>query len=552
MIKKEKEGFNSRLKERVKDFKSYSDPGPTSVNFQITATNEEDYDRSVKDLHSRALSERSLDLHKITSTYDANNAQEWINNEAPPPLKIDHSSAAEVEYEPLDFVKKVRFKEPSTNDRRSEHLNRGADLFPGQKQGYPVLDRVMPKLRPVRRSRNKKVGGGSYNSNEFSAGSRHPNEERVPSPVLPSTQREILSNEKSLMPGVLPPPRPEHQPIMSEDRPAWAEAPQSLAPPPIIQRPISERLTPTPTSMRPPPAVRSSVAERTPPSTPSMPVVASTSTPSDAPQPFAIENNPAVTLGAAVLPPSAPRIITPASNFLSKLKKQKKKVSLCLRPNEVRENTMMFTHNFGQITSIQISKLFLTNVHERYQNALEQNITKSLSDEPFLVYSIDINRNIEKRNLLFVKKSFDKHTIYYETDHTEQLTTPIKHLKLTLFNKDSEPLNIPSLLKIDNKLKGSELEVNDANNQHFCNDKYTYIRFQGENLYANEKVVINNELVTILGSCLIELNIDKYELMDVDCDNKAKHNYCIIEWEGGDIESVQHVSRVPVVNFMTS
>ena len=85
--KKEKEGFNSRLKERVKDFKSYSDPGPTSVNFQITATNEEDYDRSVKDLHSRALSERSLDLHKITSTYDANNAQEWINNEAPPAVE---------------------------------------------------------------------------------------------------------------------------------------------------------------------------------------------------------------------------------------------------------------------------------------------------------------------------------------------------------------------------------------------------------------------------------------------------------------------------------
>ena len=76
--------------------------------------------------------------------------------------------------------------------------------------------------------------------------------------------------------------------------------------------------------------------------------------------------------------------------------------------------------------------------------------------------------------------------------------------------------------------------------------------FQGENLYANEKVVINNELVTILGSCLIELNIDKYELLDVDCDNWGKHNYCIIEWDGSDIESVQHVSRVPVVNFMTS
>ena len=533
--KKEKESFNSRLKERVKDFKSYTDPVPTAVNFQITATDESDYDRSVKDLHSRALSERALDVHNITRKYNANSAQEWINNEVPPPLKIDHSSATEVESELLDFGKRVTFKEP-VDDRGGEDLNRAVDLFPNQKQGHIAIDRVMPKLRPVRRHRKKRENS-SYNPNEFSTRSRSENE-RIPSPVLPSPEREILSNEKSLMPGVLAPPQPGHAPPISDDRPAWAEAPSSLAPPPI-QRPISERLSTPPVARAP---------ERRPSPPPPLPAP----TPlGQQQQAFAVENNPAVA-AAVKLPPSAPRTITGTSDFLSKLKKQKKKSSVCIRPNEVRENSMVFTHDFGQITNIQVSKLFLTNVHERYQNALEQNVTKSLSDEPFLVYSININRNVGRKNLLFIKKSFDERSVYYETDHTEQITTPIKHLKLTLFNKNSEPLNIPSLLKIDNKLKGGELEVKDTNNQHFCNDKYTYIMFQGENLYANEKVVINNELVTILGSCLIELNIDKYELLDVDCDNWGKHNYCIIEWDGSDIESVQHVSRVPVVNFMTS
>ena len=103
------------------------------------------------------------------------------------------------------------------------------------------------------------------------------------------------------------------------------------------------------------------------------------------------------------------------AKFLAKLKKPtpRETENLCLRPNEISENHMKFIHDFGNIKTLNINKLFLTNTHTQYQNSLEQNIVVSSSIDPFLVFSESINGIEVAKKVLFVKKYNDERTIYY-------------------------------------------------------------------------------------------------------------------------------------------
>ena len=114
---------------------------------------------------------------------------------------------------------------------------------------------------------------------------------------------------------------------------------------------------------------------------------------------------------------------------------------------------------FGNIKQLDIRKLFLTNTHTKYENALEQTIVASLGDEPFLVFSLDINGQEKLKNVLFIKKYNDDRTIYYETDQSISITDNIKDITLYLFDKDSNAMNVPSFLTIDSQLSGSEFSV---------------------------------------------------------------------------------------------
>lgn len=113
-------------------------------------------------------------------------------------------------------------------------------------------------------------------------------------------------------------------------------------------------------------------------------------------------------------------------------------------------------------------------------------------------------------------------------------------------------MNVPSFLTIDSQLSGSELHIVDQDQRDFTLDKYTYLQFKEGMLSAGDKIVINESVVKIIGTCQIELNIDKYELEDIDYINHHQHNYCIVEWTNTAIQSVQHISRIPIVNFTTS
>jgi len=451
--------FRERLDERVKDFKSFSDTEvPAKLNFEVEPPNTSNFTKNVKDLHAKMMSERSFDMHKITQDYNQKDAQEWINNEAPPLLKIDHTSVAEVgARQPPFSIKKVRFQETQP-EAQSFH---GAAVSTGAGR-IQRATRRMESMRPH-----------VYNPNI----------------------------ELDLPP---PPPPPTAEMIR-------AEAAKALANVKLELEAAAPARAPTP----PPPP-----RQPTPPPTPQ--------------------------------PDTA--VAEPGTSFLAKLKKQKPQEpqNLCLRPNEINKNQMKFSYNFGNIKQLNICKLFLTNTHTKRENALEQTIVTSLGDEPFLVFSLDINGREKLKNVLFIKKYNDDRTIYYETDQSVSITDGIDDITLRLFDKDSNAMDVPSFLTIESQLSGSELHIDDQDQRDFAADKYTYLQFKEGMLSAGEKIVINESMVEVMGTCQIELNIDKYELEDVDYRNHHQHNYCIVEWADAAIQSVQHISRIPIVNFTTS
>ena len=455
-----KERLDERVKEplddEVKEFKGFSKSAPPiNLEFEVKPPDAQTFTKSVKDLHSRMMSARSFDMRKITHDYNSGDAKNWINNEVPPLLKIEHNSTAEIKSEKPPFpIKKVRFQE-------------NADQQILGRPDFSLPDMTHRANRRLNDSRPQ-----TYNPNMNS---------------LAAPTRDVV-------------------------RQAAAQALESVKL--ELNAPAAQRTTR--------PAAPAASAATTPNSTP--------------PQPKEDSQSQDI------------------AKFLAKLKKPtpRETENLCLRPNEISENQMKFIHDFGNIKTLNINKLFLTNTHTQYQNSLEQNIVVSSSIEPFLVFSVSINGIEVAKNVLFVKKYNDERTIYYEAEKAINITDEVFDIMLTLFDKDSVPLPVPSFLTIVSRISGTELQIDDQDQNDFGSDKYTYLQFKEGVLSAGEKIVINEDEVEIIGTCQIELNVDKYELQDTDYSNHHGHNYCIVEWSNSEINKVQHISRIPIVNFTTS
>jgi len=452
-----KERLDERVKEpsddQVKEFQGFSKSAPPiKLEFEVKPPDADSFTKSVKDLHSRMMSARSFDMRKVTKDYNAGDAQNWINNEVPPLLKIEHNSMAEIKSEKPPFpIKKVRFQEK-------------ADQQISGRPDFSLPDMTHRANRRLNDSRPL-----TYNPNINS---------------LATPTKDMV-------------------------RQAATQALESVK---------LELNAPT------------------------------------AQMPSRAAAAPAAALPPAMLQPKEDMPLQDSAMFLAKLKKTKSREpeNLCLRPNEISGNQMKFIHDFGNIKILNINKLFLTNTHTQYQNSLEQNIVVSSSIEPFLVFSVSINGIEVAKNVLFVKKYNDERTIYYEAEKTINITDEVFDITLTLFDKDSVPLPVPSFLTIDSRISGAELQINDQDQRDFAADKYTYLQFKEGTLSAGEKIVINEDEVEIMGTCQIELNIDKYELQDTDYSNHHQHNYCIVEWSNNEINKVQHISRIPIINFTTS
>ena len=234
---------------------------------------------------------------------------------------------------------------------------------------------------------------------------------------------------------------------------------------------------------------------------------------------------------------------------LTKQSKKEVKKSVCIRPTEIKGEKIIFQRNLGYVEDIYIHKLFLPNKKTHSYNQLSQEINWELAEEPFIVYSITINTNIENENNLFIRKSTIGNIVSYECDDKLPINTAIKNIEIRLANKMGEPLYINTDGYIINWMHSSIITIKDTINKKFKDRKYYYFaNNSGILLKPNELIQIEDYTVRILGSCLIHERC----ICDVDHKNREKHNYNIVEMEL-DFElkhrSFKYISRMPILHF---
>ena len=174
---------------------------------------------------------------------------------------------------------------------------------------------------------------------------------------------------------------------------------------------------------------------------------------------------------------------------------------------------------------------------------MQQEISLSLSDEPFLVFTLVINGTFRKENLLFVKKTYDGSTIYYETDEELLINEPIKRIELHLFDKDDTGIIIPLRPQIT-AVNGKNLKT--TNNHNFKDSKFTYLVMEDDLLYPGELITNDNIALKIMGTCQIEYKNNKYNLKDIH--DVTKHNAAIVA-EESERYQFRHLSRLPILHF---
>ena len=241
------------------------------------------------------------------------------------------------------------------------------------------------------------------------------------------------------------------------------------------------------------------------------------------------------------------------NNFLSKLKKKTtnnlKTQNLCINPDEVSNNKIFFNRTMGYVKEFTLKKIILPNISRKHTNALNQETIEKLSNEFFILYIIRINGHIEKNNLLMVKKNYDEKIVLFDMDEKIIVNEEVKHIEISIYNNQNDPILIPTFLELQYFIKGSQLTVEQEQYQHFCNDIYSYLIFKDDMFNVGEKFLVKNDLVTIIGTCMVTAQDGRYILNDTDHSNNTNHNCCIIKWEGDNINVIQTVSRMPFLHL---
>ena len=259
------------------------------------------------------------------------------------------------------------------------------------------------------------------------------------------------------------------------------------------------------------------------------------------------------------LPPSPPpkRVTfqTPleSNNFLAKLKKKTaenfKIQNNVIRSDEVSNNKIFFNRTMGYVKEFTFKKIVLPNIKKKTMNTLKQESIGKLSDEFFIVYIIRINGHIERSNLLMIKKNSDDKMVLFDMDENISVNEEVKRIEISVYNTQNDPIIIPTFLELQYFIRGSQLTLDRDLHQLFRNDVYSYLMFKDDMFYTGEKFLVKNELVTVIGTCKVNVQDGRYVLLDIDHKNKNDHNCCIIEWKGDNITVIQSVSRVPVLHF---
>ena len=120
-LRNKEDEFNKMMEKKV----------PKTIDFECTPSDE--FDTNVGELYSQQMTGRQKDLDSITKKYNIKKAEDWINNEVPPPLAIDHNTPRAVETittvkrDPPRVPKRVSFRTPLENNTFLDKLKKGGN-----------------------------------------------------------------------------------------------------------------------------------------------------------------------------------------------------------------------------------------------------------------------------------------------------------------------------------------------------------------------------------------------------------------------------------------
>ena len=224
---------------------------------------------------------------------------------------------------------------------------------------------------------------------------------------------------------------------------------------------------------------------------------------------------------------------------------------ICKFPNSIGVDNILYFNNVTNFAqTFCISRFFLYNTSITRINQLGQKLNYKISDEQFIFCTILINNKIKKNKILCIKKyNNDKDVLYESTDQID-ISQPIKEVAISFMDNMNNILPLFPQLDIKYIIKGSALQIKTPEQKDFFDNKYSYIFFKDTLLLPGEKILINDQLINIIGTCKIEAADNYYNLIDID--NKDNHNCSIIEWSTTYIGSLPKIFRAPSFHFVIS
>ena len=273
--------------------------------------------------------------------------------------------------------------------------------------------------------------------------------------------------------------------------------------------------------------------------------------------------HPSMLMPRGRIPSPPPPALSPSSkksSFLHKLKKApvepinpvNSKIK-AMTPYKIEDNTMFFSDFDNLIKSFCVSKLFIHNATVRTENTLKQAMESKLSDELFLLCDIGINQRMKKNGLLLFKKNDNAREVCYESTEFVEVAQNIKEMTLTFSNKNNEQLNLSPPLEVCYFVKGRALHIKAQEHMHFYDNKFGYIVLDlGGRLEVGEKILINTDVVSVIGTCLIHQQDEYYHLMDTDMLSEKEHNCAIVEWSVDNRGKLPRIHRLPTLRVVVN
>ena len=253
-------------------------------------------------------------------------------------------------------------------------------------------------------------------------------------------------------------------------------------------------------------------------------------------------------------PPPSPK----KTSFLQKLKKttaepvgEANEQTQVMTPYKIEDSTMFFSDFNNLIRSFSVSKLFLHNHTVRTKNVLGQIIERKIADELILLCDIGINGRMKRNGVMLSKKNNTAREVCYESTEYVEAPQHIKEMTLTFSNKNNEGLDLSPALDIQFFIIGRSLHIKSQDHMTFYDNKFGYIVLKEVgSLGVGEKILINNDVTTVIGTCLINKQDDFYHLMDTNMLSENEHNCAIVEWNVDNRGKLPIIHRLPTLRMI--